>query len=119
MLRFYSYRSCDSCRKAKKWLKDQGLEFTEIPIREQPPSKCELAQMRAARGNLKALFSTSGGDYRSMNLAAKVDSMSDDDAFDLMSENGNLVKRPFLIGNGIALQGFRLAEWEAALDQSD
>lgn len=115
MMRFYSYSSCDGCRKAKKWLTAQGYEFTEIAIRKQPPSKAELAQMRAVRGSLKAMFSTSGADYRSLKLSEKIEHMSEDEAFELLSSNGNLVKRPFLIGENIALQGFRLPEWEAAL----
>lgn len=45
--------------------------------------------------------------------------MTANEAFDLMAKNGNLVKRPFLIGENkgtpIALQGFRPAEWEAAV----
>lgn len=40
--------------------------------------------------------------------------MSEGVAFDLLSSNGNLVKRPFLIGEGKVLVGFKEAEWEKA-----
>lgn len=119
MLKFYAYRSCDGCRKAKKWLEENGIPLEEIAIRDISPSTIELAEMLEARGALKAMFSTSGGDYRSMGLSTKVAKMTPAEAFELMSKNGNLIKRPFLIGENedkkITLQGFRLQEWQAAL----
>ncbi|MGE9268768.1 MAG: Spx/MgsR family RNA polymerase-binding regulatory protein [Verrucomicrobiales bacterium] len=116
MLRIYAYRSCDGCRRALKWLEARGIPFEELAIRKQPPSRDELETMLAARGSLKAMFSTSGKDYREMGLSGKVDGMSTEEAFDLMTGNGNLVKRPFVIGEGVALQGFREKEWEAAFE---
>lgn len=41
--------------------------------------------------------------------------MSADEAIDLLSQNGNLVKRPLVIGNGVALAGFKPDAWENAL----
>ena len=38
--------------------------------------------------------------------------MSDEEAFALQQTNGNLVKRPFVIGEGIGLVGFKEVEWE-------
>jgi arsenate reductase len=36
-------------------------------------------------------------------------------ALALLAGNGNLVKRPFLLGDGVALTGFDEAAWAAAL----
>jgi arsenate reductase len=33
----------------------------------------------------------------------------------MLTKNGNLVKRPFLIGDGKLLVGFKQPEWEKAL----
>jgi arsenate reductase len=41
--------------------------------------------------------------------------MSETEALDLLSKNGNLVKRPFLIGGGKALAGFKAEIWEKTL----
>ena len=40
--------------------------------------------------------------------------MSESEAFDLLSQNGNLVKRPFLIGEDKVLVGFKQPDWENA-----
>ncbi|HEY4248700.1 MAG TPA: arsenate reductase family protein [Lacunisphaera sp.] len=114
----YTYRNCDTCRKAVKWLGRRGIEFVERPIRETPPDVTELRTMLAAlNGERRRLFNTSGKDYRELKLGDKSPTMSDAEAFQLLSQNGNLVKRPFLLGPKIGLVGFDEQEWSAALDR--
>lgn len=112
----YAYKSCDTCRKASKWLKEHNIEHEIKAIRETPPSPAELKQALAANGgDLRKLFNTSGGDYRELGIKDKLPTMTEKDAFDLLSKNGNLVKRPFLIGDSVSLVGFNEAAWAAAL----
>jgi arsenate reductase len=116
MFSIYAYAGCDTCRKALKWLKQQGIPHQVKAIRETPPSVAELQAALAARGgDLRALFNTSGGDYREMGLKDRLAGMSTEEALTLLSTHGNLVKRPFLIGEGVALTGFKPDEWERAL----
>ena len=115
MLRFYAYKGCDSCRKARKWLTENGIEFTEIAIRETPPARDELQNALTALGNLRLLFNTSGADYRQLGMKDKLSGMDDEDALKILSQNGNLVKRPFLTGTDISLVGFKPDDWERAL----
>lgn len=116
MFRVYTYSGCDACRKALKWLREQGIEFENLPIRETPPTRDELqAMLTHCSGELRRLFNVSGGDYRAMNLKETLPGMSVDDAFALLERNGNLVKRPFLIGEGIGLVGFKPDVWAAQL----
>ncbi len=113
-MKIYTYAKCETCRKAAKWLQSRGLSFTEIPIRDQPPTKAELKRMLAIyKGDPKRLFNTSGGDYREMKLGEKLPAMSEAEAIDLLASNGNLVKRPFFLTKDGGLVGFKEAEWEA------
>lgn len=115
-MKIYAYKNCETCRKALKFLRENGVAFEEVPIREAPPSKSELRAMLAAcDGQLRRLFNTSGGDYKALGLSAKLPSMMTDAAIDLLASNGNLVKRPFAIGDGVHLVGFEEALWRAAL----
>lgn len=110
MLKFYAYKGCDTCRKARKDLETRGIPFEKIAIRETPPSKAELQTMLAAyEGNLKKLFNTSGGDYREQKIGDKLPLMSDAQAIDLLASNGNLIKRPFMIdpAKGFCQVGFK------------
>lgn len=115
-LTIYTYAKCSTCRKATKWLTEQGIDFKEKAIRETPPSKAELKRMLAAQnGELKKLFNTSGGDYREMKLGPKLADMPVAEAIGLLNGNGNLVKRPFLLAEGIGLVGFKEDVWAEAL----
>jgi arsenate reductase len=111
----FTYKGCDTCRKATRWLAAQGIAFEEIPIREQPPSVPQIRKMfDHLGGDLRRLFNTSGQDYRALELKDKLAAMTEDAAIALLASNGNLVKRPFVLGKGVALIGFREAEWSAA-----
>lgn len=71
--------------------------------------------LAAYGGERRRLFNTTGRDYRSQNLGDKLPTMTEGEALRLLSENGNLVKRPFLIGGDAALVGFDETIWEKAL----
>jgi arsenate reductase len=114
-LKIYAYKNCDTCRKAKKFLEGEGIDYELIPIREQPPTKTELQTMLGNYdGNIRKLFNTSGGDYKAMNLKDKLSEMTDSQAVELLSQNGNLVKRPFALKGKTGLVGFYEAAWSEA-----
>lgn len=115
-LRVYAYKGCDTCRKALKFLAERKVAHEVVAIREQPPSVEELRQMLGyLGGDVQRLFNTSGGDYKAMNLKEKLPGLAVDEALALLSRHGNLVKRPFALGKGAGVVGFRPAEWETLL----
>ena len=116
MLKIYTLSNCDTCRSATKWLRSHDVAFEEMAIRETPPKAAELRSALATYdGDLRRLFNTAGRDYRDQKLAEKLPNMTTPTALALLAGNGNLVKRPFLIGEGVALVGFNVKTWEAAL----
>lgn len=116
MLKVYAYANCDTCRKAIKFLKARDIAHTVIPIRETPPTKAELKRMLGyLDGNVRALFNTSGGDYKALHLKEQLPGMREADALALLAQNGNLVKRPFLLGDDFGTVGFNEAAWAQML----
>ncbi len=112
----YTLKTCDSCRKAVKWLRENGIPFEEIPIREQPPTLPELRlALKSANGDIRKLFNTSGQDYRALNLKDSLPTMPEAEALALLAANGNLIKRPFLIKGDLALTGFNPENWSSSL----
>ena len=117
-MKFYQYEKCESCRKAKKWLDEKGLSFESFSIRETPPSEKELkAMLDAHQGQIKKLFNSSGKDYRDPEIKSILPTMSEEEIISLLASRGNLIKRPFLIGNGIYLQGFKPELWKEAFEK--
>ena len=115
MLRLYTLATCDSCRKAVAFLRAHGVPFTEVAIRETPPSVAELRRALAVGTPLRKLFNTSGREYRALGVGDKLATLTDDEAIALLASNGNLVKRPFAAGTAVACAGFNEAAWTAWL----
>lgn len=108
----YVYSACSTCQKALKFLKQKKVEYTELKIRETPPSIAELKKAKQNLGDLKKLFNTSGKDYREGNWKEKQITLSESEILKALSENGNLIKRPFVIGEKGNLVGFKEEEWK-------
>ena len=116
MIKVYCYSRCSTCKKALKWLDDNGISYELLDIKTQHPDEETLRAYYAASGlPLKRFFNTSGIPYRELELAKKLPDMSEDEQFRLLASDGMLVKRPILVGDGFVLVGFREAEWEKAL----
>ncbi|MFZ9941550.1 MAG: arsenate reductase family protein [Luteolibacter sp.] len=116
MLKVYIYQKCSTCRDALKWLDAHGIKHEAKAIRETPPTVSELkVALKAAGGDLRKIFNTSGMDYRAMGLKDRLPNMTEKEALEMLSTHGNLVKRPFVIGDGISLVGFKEAAWRSAL----
>jgi arsenate reductase len=112
-VRIYEYSKCSTCRNALTFLDRRNIAYEKIPIVETPPTKAELRLMLAEHdGNVKKLFNTSGELYREMKIGAKLNSISEDEALDLLAANGKLIKRPFVIVGDTGLVGFKEDDWK-------
>lgn len=64
---------------------------------------------------LKRFFNTSGMLYKSMSLKDKLPNMTEEEQYQLLAEDGMLVKRPIIVGEDFVLTGFKEKEWEEVL----
>lgn len=114
---FIEYPKCTTCKRAKKWLDEHGVEYGDRHIVEENPTAAELKSW-AERSGLppRRFFNTSGMKYRELGIKAKLNAgMPDDEAFDLLATDGMLVRRPLVIGDDFVLVGFKEPAWEEAL----
>ena len=114
---FIHYPKCSTCQKAKKWLDEHNLVYTERHIVEENPQYAELKAWYQQSGlPLKKFFNTSGLLYKEMQLKDKLPAMSDEEQLQLLATNGMLVKRPLIVTEDIVLVGFKEAEWAEKLN---
>ena len=112
-LSLYWYPKCGTCRKAKKWLDDHGIEYDEIHIVENPPTRQQLEEMYQQSGReLKKFFNTSGQKYRDLGLKDKMGRASDSELLDLLASDGMLIKRPIVYDGTKVTVGFNEEEFE-------
>ncbi|RLQ96561.1 arsenate reductase family protein [Falsibacillus albus] len=112
-LTFYWYPKCGTCRKAKKWMEEHGLQFEEVHIVENPPSKDELKKIYENSGlDIKKFFNTSGQRYRELGLKDKIGGTSEDELLELLSSDGMLIKRPIVTDGKNVTVGFKEDDFE-------
>ena len=113
---FLEYPKCSTCQKAKRWLDEHGVAYTDRHIVEGNPTADELRTWHEMSGlPLKRFFNTSGMLYREMELSKKLPTLSEEEQYALLATNGMLVKRPLLVTDATVIPGFKEATWEAAL----
>jgi arsenate reductase len=107
MITFYGYKKCSTCRKAELSLSKAKREYAFVDITEKPPGKADLKRIQAQAGvPLRKLFNTSGEQYKALKIKDKIESMSEDEAFTLLSKNGRLIKRPLVSDGKKSTVGF-------------
>jgi arsenate reductase len=113
---FICYKNCTTCKKAQKWLDQEGLSYEVRDIKDDKPNADELKVWFEKSGlPLKRFFNTSGQIYRQNNIKDKLPTMSEKDQLDLLATDGMLVKRPILVDGDTVLVGFKEKEWEEKL----
>ena len=112
-LTFYWYPKCSTCRNAKKWLDQKGLEYEAIHIAESPPSSEELKKLYRSSGlELKKFFNTSGQKYRELGLKDRLKDMEESEMLEVLAGDGMLLKRPILTDGKKVTVGFKEAEYD-------
>jgi arsenate reductase len=115
---FICYPRCSTCAKARVWLNEHGVAYTERDIKEHNPTEDELRSWHAQSGlPLKRFFNTSGMIYRDLQLSERLPTMTESEQFTLLATDGMLVKRPLLVGDNFVLVGFKEKEWEACVSR--
>lgn len=113
---FLQYPPCTTCKKAKAWLDEHGVDYVARNIKEENPSAEELKAWHRKSGlPLKRFFNTSGLAYKALGLKDRLPDMTEEDQYQLLASDGMLVKRPLVVGDDVVLTGFREAQWQELL----
>jgi arsenate reductase len=107
-LQVYGIPNCGTCKKAFKWLGDNGIEYEFIDTKANPPAQDQIARWVSALG-FKPMRNTSGQAYRA--LGDEKQAWGDDEWTRAFAANAMLLKRPLFVKDGKAvLVGFRAKE---------
>jgi arsenate reductase (glutaredoxin) len=101
-MKFYEKPSCSTCRKAKKWLREQGVKFEDIDL-NLGLSEEQLDALIGKRDYLKFL-NFRNEMYRERKM--KANPPSREEAIRLMSQHPNLIRRPILLHGSKIAVGF-------------
>ena len=113
---FIEYPKCTTCKKAKKWLEDNQIDFEDRNIVENTPTEQELNKwINQSEQDIRKWFNTSGLKYRELNLKEKLQTMTDREKIKILASDGMLIKRPILVSDKGILIGFKEEKWRDLL----
>ena len=115
---FIHYPKCTTCQRAKKFLDDNNIKYTERHIVTETPTYEELKNIIEDSGlPVSKFFNTSGLLYKELKLKDKLPTMSEEEQLQLLATNGMLVKRPLVVGDDFVLTGFKEADWQMKIKE--
>ncbi|MGG5314639.1 transcriptional regulator Spx [Enterococcus sp. AZ072] len=95
MIKLYVSPSCTSCRKAKAWLTEAGLDFIERNIFSEPLTKNEIKEILSlTETGTEEIISTRSKVYE--KLAIDFDDLSFNELVALIEKNPGLLRRPIM-----------------------
>lgn len=96
MIKLYVSPSCTSCRKAKTWLEEHGLEYEEQNIFHDPLTKEEIKEiLMLTDEGTEEIISYRSQTYKSLDV--DFDTLSMTELLDLFIEEPSLIRRPIIM----------------------
>ncbi|NBI15564.1 transcriptional regulator Spx [Pediococcus acidilactici] len=96
MVNLYTSPSCTSCRKAKAWLEEHGIQYTERNIFSEPLSAAEIKQvLQLTENGTEEIVSRRSKVFQELDV--DLDDLSLKQLIDLIEKNPGLLRRPILV----------------------
>lgn len=96
MITLYVSPSCTSCRKARAWLEENGLDYVEKNIFHEPLTKREIRKILSlTEEGTEEIISYRSQAYQELDV--NLESLSMGDLLDLFMEQPSLIRRPIIM----------------------
>ncbi|HCD18828.1 transcriptional regulator Spx [Macrococcoides caseolyticum subsp. caseolyticum] len=96
MVTLFTSPSCTSCRKAKAWLQEHDIPYTERNIFSENLSIDEIkAILRMTEDGTDEIIFTRSKTFQKLNV--DIDSLPLQDLYDIIQKNPGLLRRPIIL----------------------
>ncbi|MCP3742196.1 transcriptional regulator SpxA [Rossellomorea sp. BNER] len=96
MVTLFTSPSCTSCRKAKAWLEEHDIPYTERNVFSEPLSIDEIKEiLRMTEDGTDEIISTRSKTFQKLNV--ELDNLPLQDLFELIQQNPGLLRRPIIM----------------------
>jgi Spx/MgsR family transcriptional regulator len=109
----YGIPNCDTVKKARDWLAQQGVAYSFHDYKKSGIDRATLAGWVDKLG-WEVVLNRAGTTFRKLPEADRV-GLDGDKAIGLMLGQPSMIKRPVVVYPGGLLVGFKPAEWATAL----
>ena len=111
MLKVYGLKTCDTCRKARRWLDDRKIRHAFVDVREGTLAEKDVARWVKAVGE-ETLINRRGTTWRGLSNAQR-NAPERGQGIQLLLDHPALIKRPVFEADGEVIVGFGAAEQKA------
>jgi Spx/MgsR family transcriptional regulator len=111
MLTVWGLKTCDTCKKALKWLDGEGVAYASKDVRADGVPAADLARWIDAVG-WETLVNKASTTWRGLDDADK-EGIDAAKAKALLAEHPTLIKRPVFVTGDEVVVGFRDAQKQA------
>lgn len=108
-MKIYGIKNCDTVKKARKWLDDQGLPYDFHDFKKDGLSEELLSHWETALG-WEALLNRRGTTWRKLPEEVR-DTIDGQSAHRIMLDNPSIIKRPVVEHQGDVRVGFNADDW--------
>ena len=101
--------NCDTVRKARKWLDDQGLMHEFVDLRADTPSAIKISEWLSAVGS-ERLINRRSTTFKQLSQGDKA-ALEGGDTVSVLQAQPTLIKRPVLEWNNTVSVGFKAEDY--------
>lgn len=115
MITLYEYPKCTTCRKGRKFLEENAVDFQAHDMVKQPPSKETLEEIISKSDkDVDDFFNKRGKKFKELELKDRLETMTSDEKIELLTSDGMLIKRPLAYDGSQVILGFKEKDYEKA-----
>lgn len=107
-IQIFGTKKCFDTKKAERYFKERGIKAQIVDIHEKGMSKGELSSVIQTVKGLDNLINTDCRDQDTLNLIKYI---SEEDKFDKLLENQQVLKTPIVRNGRLATVGYKPEIW--------
>ena len=107
----YGIKNCDTMKKARVWLDDQGVEYVFHDYKKEGVPEAELRRWIDTLG-WETVINRRGTTWRKLDQDVR-DNMDAEQAVPVALDNPSIIKRPILQHGEALVAGFNADQWQA------
>ena len=108
-IQIFGTKKCNDTKKAERFFKERGIKFQFIDLKEKGMSKGELTSVASAVGGVMAMVDS---DAKDKDTVVLIQYIADEDKFDKLLENQQIIKTPVVRNGRQATLGYQPEVWK-------
>ncbi len=108
-IQIFGTKKCNDTKKAERFFKERGIKIQFIDLKEKGMSKGELTSVASAVGGVMAMVNS---DAKDKDTVALIQYIADEDKFDKLLENQQIIKTPVVRNGRQATLGYQPEVWK-------